>query len=280
MKAVLLTLLATCLIQLGYFIWKVTVKDLPRLGEVKVIPAVLGFVTNGPWMFGMALRLSGLALFIKATSFGDLSLIQPLMASGDIIFVLLVCVFLHERLTTYEWIGIFLTFLGSVAISFEAKALDHVTINTLYMQMFFVFSVLVIGAFVVLRKHLQQSEVFWGIAVGTAFGVAAVLIKMMTAHLSLIGKDVTATTVLLNPILALIITANITGLAFLQLAFQNARAAIVFPIQIAVTIIISVLAGMYLFAENVSLYRLGCIIVIILGAALLQYAAQIKKSTV
>ena len=268
MKTILLTVCATCLIQLGYFIWKITLKDLPRLGEAKIWTCIHAFLCSWQWMMGMALRLLGLALFIKATSMGDISLIQPLMSAGDIFFVFLVCVFLKERLVALEWVGLAFTFLGSVAISFEAKDINVVDINALRMEIFAVITLFALTVPVILRERCQKSEVFWGLSVGAIFGVSAIFIKLMTAQQGWF-----------YPMLWPILAVNILGLIFLQLAFQNGRAAVIFPIQVAASIMLSVIGGLYLFSEKISLYRLACIGFIIIGTALFQYATKYKIPT-
>lgn len=278
MKVVLLTLMATLSMQFGYFLWKITANKLPRLGEVKLAIVLKAFLMNGPWLFGMLLRLVGLGLFIKATSYGDLSLVQPLMSAGDIFFVLLVVTFLQERLVKSEWIGLFLIFLGSVSISFEANVKQQAAIDGAHLQVFMFLVVLILGCFILFLKRMKSSEIFWGIAVGVSHGVAAVLIKLMTSALLLQGLPVNLVNCVLNPILPCIVIVNISGLAFLQMAFQNGRAAVIFPMILAVTIAVSVLSGIFLFSETVSFFRWCCIIVISLGAAMFQYAAHMKRT--
>lgn len=278
MEVILLTLLATVSMQFGYFLWKLTADEMPRLGEVKVAIVLKAFLLNGRWLFGMLLRLVGLGLFIKATSYGDLSLIQPLMSAGDIFFVLLVVTFLHERLVISEWVGIFLVFLGSILISFEANIKQQAAIDWTHFQVLLLLVALIFGCFLLFKNRTMKSEVFWGITVGVSHGVSAVLIKLMTSKLSLAGLPVNFVNCLLNPILPCIIISNIVGIIFLQMAFQNGRAAIIFPVMLAVTIAVSVLSGIFLFFETVSLYRSSCIIVIVIGTAMFQYVAQMKRN--
>lgn len=277
MKIILLTLLATSLVQLGYFLWKVVADDLPRLGEVKLFVALKAYFSSWKWTLGMALRVTGLILFIKATSIGDISLVQPLMFFGDIFFVILVCVFLHERLVKLEWVGLCITFVGTVGISFEAKTLDPAAIDWFRIAVFFSVAIMVLMCFILLAKKNQKSEVFWGLAIGMSYGVGAVLIKLMTSSLVLSGQAVNFVNFVFNPLFPCIIVANILGLVFLQMGFQNGRAAVIFPVHLSVVIGVAVLAGVLLFSETVSLYRLACILVIVIGTVLFQYSANAKK---
>jgi hypothetical protein len=84
MQVIVLTMSAAFLIQLGYFIWKIAAVNLPRIGEEKLFTVIKAFLTSWKWLLGMSLRLLGLFLFVKATSIGALSLIQPLMSVGDV----------------------------------------------------------------------------------------------------------------------------------------------------------------------------------------------------
>lgn len=277
MKIILLTLLATSLIQLGYFLWKVVADDLPRLGEAKLFVALKAYFSNWKWTLGMALRVTGLILFIKATSIGDISLVQPLMSFGDIFFVILAFVFLHERLVKLEWIGLCITFIGTIGISFEAKILDPVAIDWFRVAVFFSVAIIVLMSFILLAKRNQKSEVFWGLAVGMSYGVGSVLIKLMTSSLVLSGQAVNFVNCIFNPLFPCIIVANIFGLVFLQMGFQNGRAAVIFPVHLSVVIGVAVLAGVLLFSETVSLYRLACILGIVIGTVLFQYSANTKN---
>ena len=63
--------------------------------------------------------------------------------------------------------------------------------------------------------------------------------------------------------------ANVAGLILLQAAFQRGRAAVIVPLQLAVANAVTVLAGILIFAENISSIRAAGIGLIVLGTVML-----------
>jgi multidrug transporter EmrE-like cation transporter len=153
-----------------------------------------------------------------------------------------------------------------------------VLLNWFHVGIFICIAATALASLIVLARRKKQLEVVLALAVGVTFGVSMVLIKLMTSYLALNGKDVELLNCLLNPITPFIIANNILGLVILQIAFQNGRAAVIVPIQVSVISAIAVLAGIFLFSETVSIYRLLCISFIITGTALLQFASSVKRS--
>jgi uncharacterized membrane protein len=89
--------------------------------------------------------------------------------------------------------------------------------------------------------------------------------------------------VVLNPLLLTVVLANVLGLVLLQAAFQRGRAAVVVPLQLAMANGITVLAGVMVFAEHITLLRGTGIVLIVVGTALLQFkpnSAHSKDVTV
>jgi uncharacterized membrane protein len=269
MLVVLITLAATLATQLGYFLWKVAADSLPRLGEVSLGTAIRGLLTNWKWVLGFLCTVAGWLFFIKATDLGEISIVQPLMSVGDLFLVLLAVVFLHERLTRSEWIGLALTVAGALALSLEARVSAPVSINWMRLA---VLLILVIGAgaallFFGLRS--RRPEVPLAIAVGFGFGLGSVLTELMTAYITLHGGSLESTAFVLNPVLPFMMAANVAGLFLMQMAFQRGRAAVIVPVQLSVINGIVVLTGVLVFSEPLSLYRLFAIGLIVAGTAAL-----------
>ena len=121
MTVVLITLAATLLIQLGYFLWKLSADGQPKIGGAPAWQVMHALVTDWRWMLGFAATSIGWVLFVQATALGDISLVQPLMSAGDLLLVVLAVVILKERLVRIEWVGVLLTVLGAVALALEAE---------------------------------------------------------------------------------------------------------------------------------------------------------------
>ena len=122
MTVVLTTLAATLLIQLGYFMWKLSADhEQPKIGGAPAWEVVRSLVSDWRWLSGFVATSLGWVLFVQATALGDISLVQPLMSAGDLLLVIMAVAFLKERLGAMEWSGVLLTVLGAVALAWEAE---------------------------------------------------------------------------------------------------------------------------------------------------------------
>ncbi|MBK9574205.1 MAG: hypothetical protein IPO43_16535 [Rhodoferax sp.] len=70
MTVVLITLAATLLIQLGYFLWKLSADGQPKIGGAPALQVMRAMVTDWRWMLGFAATSVGWVLFVQATALG------------------------------------------------------------------------------------------------------------------------------------------------------------------------------------------------------------------
>ena len=269
MTVVLVTLAATLLIQLGYFLWKVSADGQPKIGGAAAWDVVRALVTDWRWMLGFAATTAGWVLFVQATALGDISLVQPLMSAGDLLLVILAVVFLKERLAGIEWGGVVMTVLGAVALAWEAEDSHVAAFGGTRLLILLGFTVLAGGALLVANRRSQRPEVMLALVVGLCFGAGSVLTKAMTVAYSGPGQTVMTWAILIDPLLLAVILANVFGLILLQAAFQRGRAAVIVPLQLAMANAITVLAGVVIFAEHITSLRGAGIALIIGGTALL-----------
>jgi uncharacterized membrane protein len=276
MSVILITLLATAAIQIGYFLWKVSANSLPQIGKAKTSEVIWGFLFNGKWLMGLLATIIGWFLFVKATGMGEISLVQPLMSVGDILLVLMAVVFLKERLITWEWIGLFLTVLGAGSLSLEVDIISEVSLNWSHSLIYIGCACLILVCIIIFQRNSKNQELILALAVGFGFGIGSVLTKLMTIYIHQNNQSIESLAFILNPILPFMIAANFCGLFLLQLAFQKGRAAVIIPVQLSVVNGIAVLSGIFLFSEKISLLRLACIFLIVIGTICLQWAGGKK----
>lgn len=270
MPVILTTLAATFFIQLGYFLWKLSADRQPRIGQTPIGTLIVAFATDWRWVSGLLATIAGWLLFIQATAIGEISLVQPLMSVGDLLLVLLAVLFLHERLNRREWLGLALTVIGATLLSWQAepKPARSNDGNALIWLMLCVG--IAAGLLLQWSRRKQRVEAILAIVVGLAFGAGATLTEALTAASSSASAEPGLSwPALLQPLLLLVIGANVAGLVCLQAAFQRGRASVIIPIQLAVANGLTVLAGMVVFSEHVDPLRGVSIITIIIGTALL-----------
>lgn len=273
MKVVLITLAATLLIQIGYFLWKLSASGQAKIGGAPFKVVVISLVTDWRWVLGFLATSFGWLLFVQATAIGDISLVQPLMSAGDLLLVFMAVLFLKERLGTFEWGGVLLTVLGATFLAIEGQ--DSLTSNYVGKDLLILLTSLVLVGVLMFanRKRIVVGpEVLLALVVGLCFGTGAILTKAMTSNLSVPGEP--SLRLLIDPLLPAVVLANVLGLVFLQAAFQRGRAAVIVPLQLAMCNVVTVVAGISIFSENITFYRGLGIVLIVIGTGLL----QIKKS--
>jgi len=276
MTVVLTTLAATLLIQLGYFLWKLSAEGQPKIGGAPVRQVVRALLADWRWVLGFVATSLGWVLFVQATALGDISLVQPLMSAGDLMLVILAVVFLNERMVRAEWAGVLLTVLGAVALALEAEDIRVAGFDGLRLGILLGATVLLAGTLLLANRRLHRSEVLLGLVVGLCFGAGSILTKALTAESAGSGQSVMSWAILSNPLLVAVVLANAAGLVLLQAAFQRGRASVIVPLQLAMANAITVLAGILVFAEHITPLRATGIVLIVLGTTLL----QLKPSSV
>lgn len=274
MTVVLVTLAATFLIQLGLFLWKVSADGQPKIGRAPAMEVVRALATDWRWMLGFAATAAGWVLFVQATALGDISLVQPLMSSGDLVLLVLAVVFLNERLHSVEWIGVLMTILGAAALAWRAETAGMLQFNGVRLLVLVLVTAVCGVALLWINRRAHRPEVLLAPVVGLCFGVGAVLTKAMTAQFSAPGDNLISWTLLFDPYLPAVVLSNIVGLILLQAAFQRGRAAVIVPMQLAMANAVTVVAGLAVFSEQITFMRAIGIALIVCGTAALHFRSH------
>ncbi len=264
MSVVLVTLASTLLIQVGYFLWKVSADGQPKIGAASTMEVVKSLATDWRWVLGFVATSLGWILFVQATALGDISLVQPLMSAGDLMLVIMAVVFLRERLGLAEWVGVLMTVFGAVALAWEPETSGLADFSRSGLMLLLAVAAVAGAVLLLVNRKAQRPEVLLAMVVGLCFGSGAVLTKAMTAEFSGSGNNLISWIVLIDPYLPGVILANVLGLVMLQAAFQRGRASVIVPLQLALANVITVIAGLAIFGEQITVLR-GFGILLILG---------------
>lgn len=265
MLVVFITLAATLFIQSGYFLWKLSADRQAAIGKAGFAQVMISLLSDWRWVLGLLSTIIGWVLFVQATALGEISLVQPLMSAGDLLLVLMAVVFLKERLSKKEWLGLALTVIGAVALSWNAQPQAARTGGGMKLVLLMGFIFVAVCGLLLSRKFFAKAEITLAAVVGLAFGAGAVLTEALTAQSAKLDLAM-----LLNPLLVGVIVANVAGLVALQAAFQRGRASVVIPVQLAIANAITVLAGAVVFLEQIGPMRGAGIALIIAGTAFLK----------
>lgn len=276
-SVVVIALGATLCMQVGYLLWKISARGQPRIGVAPPLQVARALLGDWRWLSGLAATIAGWLLFIRATTLGDISLVQPLMTVGDVFLIFLAVAFLHERMSRQEWLGIAVTIAGAATLAFDPSASPGTHIDSTSLLGLLAASLAAAGALLLAVRRGARGELALALTVGLAFGCGATLTKAMT---SAAATTAAATAppmpweFALDPMLLAVMAANVAGLVLLQAAFQRGRAAVIVPLQLAVTNGVAVAGGMLVFAEHVSPTRWCGIGAIVLGTAVLHRGSR------
>ncbi len=99
MIVVVITVLATFLLQAGYLLWKISADSLPKIGTEKLLVVIKGFLCSPKWLVGYFSTFIGWILLVKAMDIGEISIVQPLVSVGDVFLVTMAVVFFEGEIT-------------------------------------------------------------------------------------------------------------------------------------------------------------------------------------
>ena len=191
-----LALLAATAYNVGLIQEKRALGRLPALDVRRVPRLVAGLLADPAWLAGFALMLVGLACQIAVLSFEPVSVVQPVLASGVALVLVLSRLVLRERLGSVElWcvgaLAACVILLAASAGGTGAGAGHHASPG--WMAAVAIPSA-VIGLLVAaspLRArpggHRTRAAVCFGVGTGLLYGVAALAIKALSGIL--VGHD-------------------------------------------------------------------------------------------
>lgn len=252
-----LALCATAILQVGYLCWKVSAdRRQARSGDLRSL------LREKLWWAGAAATVVGWVLFVTATWVGDISIVQPLMSTGDLLLVLAAVVWLRERLTPGEWCGIALVISGAAVLAREpgstAVGIGWVALTLVLL------AAAALGWVAPLLRTLRADGVA-AVRVGLAFGCGALLTKALaTATWAWDTNGI----LLRAGILLGVFLANAIGLVLLQVAFACGRASLVVPVQLALANLVVAAGASAIFGERMGVVRIVATAAILTGTAL------------
>ncbi len=256
-----LALLATTAYNSGLILEKRALEGLPAIDVRRAVSLARTVVSAPQWLAGFALMLCGLAFQVIVLTFEPVTVVQPVLACGVVVVILLSHLVLRENLGGGE-----LTCVAVMAVSVILLALSasgpatgsgHNT-SPFWMAVIAVPSCLV-GLLVAAsalragsRKHRAPViGVSYGIGTGLVYGVAALAIKAMSGILaqnhSVIGAAIAFAA---SPYLYVMVGCSAAGLLLFQTALQRCRASIVVPVSNIVGSVYFMVAGTWLFHEH------------------------------
>lgn len=255
-----LALLAATAYNTGLVLEKRALADLPPIDVRRAPRVVVNLVSSSAWLSGFGLVLVGLACQVIVLSFAPISIVQPVLASGVALVLVLSRLVLREHLGRIELCCVAAMAAVVVALALSAgsatTAGDHANGAAVAAVMI---PALLVGLVVATspmrspdRKHRAPvTGVSYGIGTGLLYGNASLAIKGVSGvltHHHTISAFVIG--VVSSPYLYVL--AGCLGMAMLlfQAALQTCRASIVVPVANVIGNAYFVVVGTWLFHER------------------------------
>ena len=265
-----LALLATTAYNVGLVLEKRALGQMPVLDMRRPPRVLVSLLTSRAWLAGFALMLAGLGCQTVVLTFEPVSIVQPVLASGVAVVLVLSRLVLRERLGGAETWGVaaiafsvVLLALSATGTSTEAGHLANPAWMAAVMIPSVAAGVLVAGSSLRSRsrKHgVPVRGVAYGIGTGLLYGVAALAIKALSGILVSHHTAVSIVTgVISSPYLYVLAACLVVAMLLFQAALQSCRASIVIPVSGVASSAYFMVAGTWLFHEHLpaSPVRLG-----------------------
>ncbi len=255
-----LALLAATAYNVGLIQEKRALGRMPALDVRRVPRLVAGLLADPAWLAGFALMLVGLACQIVVLSFEPVSVVQPVLASGVALVLVLSRLVLRERLGAVElWcvaaLAACVILLAASAGGTGAGAGHHASPG--WMAAVAIPSA-VIGLLVAaspLRARPSgrrtRAAVCFGVGTGLLYGVAALAIKALSGIL--VGHDSAADVAARlagSPYLYVLGGCSAAAMLLYQVGLQSCRASILVPASTVTGSVYFLITGTWLFHEQ------------------------------
>jgi drug/metabolite transporter (DMT)-like permease len=254
-----LALLATTAYNSGLIVEKQALGHLPEISGRRIVSLALTLGTSPRWLTGFALMLCGLGFQVLALTLAPVTVVQPVMASGVAVVLVLSRLVLREHLGRGEYACVAVMALSVILLAFSAGSAEvghhfsgaaaaAVAIPSVVLALVAGSS----GLQAASRRHGPPvTGVSFGVATGLLYGVAALAIKALSgALLHRHGVASVLIAVLSSPYLYLMGACSAAGLLLFQTALQRCRIAIVAPVSNVLGSIYFMVVGTWLFHER------------------------------
>src|SRR5205823_1504533 len=137
-------------------------------------------LSSPKWMLGFCMSLAGLGFQVLALSHAPLSVVQPIIAAGIVVLLVLSHFILHEHLGTTEWWGVATVGAGLLLVGLSLDTKDRVgtsgTVGRILVAAVPTAAASA-GCFALAMRRTRGKAPLYGVAAGFVYGVAGLATK-------------------------------------------------------------------------------------------------------
>jgi len=247
--ALVLISLCALLWDAGIVLQKLAVDTLPRIALGRRLGrSLLGLLSSGRWMAGLAASAAGWGLFAWALAFTPVSVARAIQGSGFVILAVFSMVFLRQRLTAADWSGIALVTAGVAALGIAertpAAGAAAITLTGLLPGVI-ACVIVAVGAWAVptVRGTRRPGVVAFSIAAGVTLGVGDVLTKVALVEVQRGAWGPFAAAA------ASLVAFYVSGFLVLSRAYQHGRPIVVTAVSDLSARLVAIFLGVMALGE-------------------------------
>ncbi len=284
---VLIAAVAAFCMNYGIFLSKREVDQLPMLGAHGTWKTIKAFATSRPWLKAQGLQLLAGMLHVVAIGLAPLSIVEPIGAAGICFLVILTVVYLGEKASWLDWVGIGVMVLGVALLGVSLVAPKHKFSYHPIVVWFFIIllvSVVFYSFYVGFTKRKEEISVFAGIGLGCLVGLNAILIKLAWNDVGHIWHTYHLGSLWHSSYALLAFLGSLAAQIMFQITLQRGKAMIIVPLQTGFSNMIPIVVGVLALKEpfptegKLIFLRLLAFFCIIGGAVLLSLQGEKEKA--
>jgi uncharacterized membrane protein len=291
--AIALTLIGSVLKIFAFVFEKKGQNQIPQ--DVHGLNRIFRSAKTPIWDLGFILAISTFPLTIISINAGYLSVLMPLYNFGMLVLVLLGIVYLKEKVTKNELIGIAILIVGVVLLGFSTES--NGLVKSVSVVCTAVYIIILAAVPFVISLFYKDRALFYSLVAGVVISIAVILVKIISITITAMpgmsnGLNIFSIQLDENlifgiffpgwQVLSLLTWGVILFIVFhevaLIFAFKTGRAMFVVPIEKVSSIAMPAIAGFLLFQESANpIVIIGFVLSLIGSVILTKLQIQIEK---
>lgn len=251
------------------------------------ITHILGLLKNWVWLVGVFIGILANIIILQIQSVIDISIVYPILNFAYVFTLILGYLFLKERLTKIQWLGVIVITLGTAIILTIKDPVTGQATNIDYLKTVTLLALTAVVTLIMLARKSRNLnyEIMFAICAGICFGSFATylktntnLIMSNTGSFSVLSLESIAQFLTLWPFFAIVLF-SVVGFVCLQVAYSQGHVSVTVPLIAVSERVMNMASGYLVFGEAFSAVKIMGFATIILGALIITTYSIKKEAT-